>query len=72
MHAHRAVMVIDSVRPEDAAQLFAAADTDSNGRVDLRELMRAVARMAPADLPLDAALDAALDTLALIAADPVA
>jgi Ca2+-binding EF-hand superfamily protein len=70
--AYRILLVSDSVSPEDTARLFAAADADGNGRIDLRELMRAIARMAPVDEPLARSLDAALDTMALLAANPVA
>ncbi|BDA45141.1 hypothetical protein COCOBI_06-6210 [Coccomyxa sp. Obi] len=59
----------------DADALFAAADVNGDGRVDLLELMRAVYKWAPLattrDDSLAAARDAALDLFLLLGADPI-
>ncbi|EIE21027.1 hypothetical protein COCSUDRAFT_56948 [Coccomyxa subellipsoidea C-169] len=69
----------ESVAGGDAEALFAAADTNKDGRVDLLELMRAAYKWAPladdspaaADDSLAAARDSALDFFLLLGADPV-
>ena len=49
-------------------KLFSLADTDHNGRIDLREFAYALAKMNP-ELPLAEARDAATDFFILFKAD---
>lgn len=70
VEAARAVLNAESVTPGDAARIFAAADADSNGRIDLAELARAIARLQPPAAPLAAARDAAVDAFVVFAVNP--
>ncbi|CAL8469100.1 g8641 [Coccomyxa elongata] len=66
---------VESVEGAEADALFAAADVNGDGRVDLLELMRAVYKWAPLatrrDDSLAAAQDAALDFFLLLGADAI-
>lgn len=50
-------------------KLFSAADTDHNGRIDLREFAYVLAKINP-DLPLAEAKDSATDFFVLFKIDP--
>lgn len=69
LDAERMLLAIESVDEASLHRLFFLADTDHNGRIDLREFTYALAKIIP-DLPLDRARDCATDFFVLFKVDP--
>lgn len=62
-------MAVESVTPEDSGRLFAVADTNSDGKVDLRELARAIKKLQEPAKSFEEARNAAVDAFVLFRVD---
>ncbi len=69
LNAERLLLAIESMDQRTLDRLFSAADTDHDGRIDLREFAYALAKINP-DLPLAEAKDSATDFFVLFKVDP--
>ena len=69
LSAERMLLAIESLDEGTLDKVFSAADTDHDGRINLRELAYALAKINP-DLPLAEAKDSATDFFVLFKADP--
>ena len=63
------LLAIESLDEGTLDKVFSAADTDHDGRINLREFAYALAKINP-DLPLAEAKDSATDFFVLFKADP--
>lgn len=63
--AARAVLAMESVGDEESQRLFSTADVNNDGKVDLRELTRAINKLQPPHKSSAEARDAAVDAFVL-------